>query len=143
MPSSRTVRTDDGLDLAVQVSGPEHAPTLVAVHGYPDDHTVWDPLVAAAGDRFRVVTYDVRGQGASGAPGERAGYRMERLTGDLAAVVAAVSPDAPVHLLAHDWGSIQAWAAVTASALARAHRHLHLGLRPLPRPRRGVAAAGA
>ena len=30
----------------------------------------------------------------------------------------AVTPDAPVHLLAHDWGAIQAWHAVTGPGFA-------------------------
>jgi len=38
---------------------------------------------------------------------------MEALVADLVAVADAVSPDRPVHLVAHDWGSIQSWAAVT------------------------------
>jgi NAD(P)-dependent dehydrogenase (short-subunit alcohol dehydrogenase family) len=32
-------------------------------------------------------------------------------------VIEAVSPDQPVHLVAHDWGSIQAWEAVTEPRL--------------------------
>ncbi|GAA2885174.1 SDR family oxidoreductase [Pseudonocardia halophobica] len=114
---ARTVRTPDGLDLAVHVTGPEGAPVVVAVHGYPDDHTVWDGVVPLLADTFRVVTYDVRGAGASQAPADREGYRVERLAADLVAVLDAVAPDRPVHLLAHDWGSIQGWHAVTDPAL--------------------------
>jgi NAD(P)-dependent dehydrogenase (short-subunit alcohol dehydrogenase family)/pimeloyl-ACP methyl ester carboxylesterase len=118
MPSSATViTTTDGLRLAVQVSGPQGAPMVVAVHGYPDDHTVWDGVVGELVATHRVATYDVRGAGASDAPGERAGYGIERLAADLRAVVDEVSPGAPVHLLAHDWGSTQAWHAVTHGAL--------------------------
>jgi pimeloyl-ACP methyl ester carboxylesterase len=40
------------------------------------------------------------------------------LVDDIAAVAHATSPDAPVHLVAHDWGSIQGWEAVTTKALA-------------------------
>lgn len=114
---ARTVRTPDGLDLAVHVTGPEAAPVVVAVHGYPDDHTVWDGVVPLLTDTFRVVTYDVRGAGASQVPADREGYRIERLAADLVAVLDAVAPDRPVHLLAHDWGSIQGWHAVTDPAL--------------------------
>src|SRR5205085_969867 len=35
------------------------------------------------------------------------------LVRDMAAVIDAVSPDEKVHLVGHDWGSIQAWEAVT------------------------------
>jgi hypothetical protein len=35
----------------------------------------------------------------------------------MAAVISAVSPGGPVHLVAHDWGSIQGWEAVTSDLL--------------------------
>ncbi|NMH98832.1 SDR family oxidoreductase [Pseudonocardia acidicola] len=117
--SSTTVTTPDGLRLAVQEHGDPAAPTVVAVHGYPDDHTVWDGVVAALRDTHHVVTYDVRGAGASDAPRNRAGYHVDRLADDLAAVLDAVGPDRPVHLLAHDWGAIQTWHAVTDPRLRR------------------------
>ncbi|GAB2918375.1 SDR family oxidoreductase [Rhodococcus aerolatus] len=110
----RTVVSADGTRLAIQESGDPSAPTVVAVHGYPDHHTVWDGVVAILSARFHVVTYDVRGAGGSDKPTDRAAYRMERLVEDLSAVVDAVSPDEPVHLLAHDWGSIQTWPSLTA-----------------------------
>src|ERR1700676_4685254 len=34
---------------------------------------------------------------------------MARLADDFAAVVDAVSPDRPVNVLAHDWGSVSVW----------------------------------
>ena len=45
------VRSSDGTQLAVYESGAADAPVLVCVHGYPDDHTVWDGLDRRAGDR--------------------------------------------------------------------------------------------
>lgn len=107
------VTTTDGLALAVTATGPEDAPTLVCVHGYPDNRTVWSGIARQLGDRYRVVTYDVRGTGNSQAPRTRSGYCLDQLAADLAAVIEAVSPDRPVHLLGHDWGSIQTWHAVT------------------------------
>jgi len=54
----------------------------------------------------------VRGSGESDKPGRRDAYRLAQLVDDLGAVLDAVSPARPVHLLGHDWGSIQAWAGV-------------------------------
>lgn len=88
------------------------APVVVCVHGYPDNQSVWAPVATRLSARFRVVTYDVRGCGDSDAPPDRRGYLIPQLNADLAAVLDAVSPDRPVHLVAHDWGSIQTWAAV-------------------------------
>jgi pimeloyl-ACP methyl ester carboxylesterase len=109
----RSIRSSDGTKLAVYETGAADGPVIVAVHGYPDDHTVWSPLGALLADRFRVVTYDVRGAGASDVPAGKAGYRMPHLVDDLYAVLDAVAPQTPVHLLAHDWGSIQTWPALT------------------------------
>ncbi len=106
----RTV-TSSGLPLAVW-EGPHHGPTLVFVHGFPDTHVAWDRVVAVLMDGFHCVVYDVRGAGASGIPSSREGYRLEHLRSDLTAVMEAVSPSRPVHLIGHDWGSIQGWDAV-------------------------------
>lgn len=112
------VRASDGIRLAVtDHGGPTGAPTVVLVHGFPDTSRVWDEVVDLLGPDHRVVTYDVRGAGASTAPARRRGYRLEQLADDLVAVADAVSPDAPVHVVGHDWGAIQAFEAV-----ATAHR---------------------
>lgn len=112
-----TVDTSDGLELAVHEAGRPEAPTVVLVHGYPDNHHVWDGVVAELAADFHVVAYDVRGSGASGVPTSRKGYRIEQLVDDLGRVIDAVSPDEPVHLVAHDWGSIQVWDGLTAERL--------------------------
>ncbi len=106
----------DGLRLAVWRQGDPTRPTVVLVHGYPDTHRVWDGVAAALAGEFHVVTYDVRGAGASERPADRAGYDLSHLVADLHAVIDAVSPDQPVHLVGHDWGSIQGWDAVTDPA---------------------------
>ena len=102
--------------LAVYVSGPRDAPPIVLVHGYPDSAAVWEPVRAQLDARYRVISYDVRGAGASGAPESRAAYRLERLAADLAAVADATCGARPFHLVGHDWGAIQSWEAVTDPA---------------------------
>lgn len=102
-----------GIDLAVYERGNIRNPTVVLIHGYPDTHAVWDAVADRLADRFHVVSYDVRGAGASGVPSTPAGYDMTELIADLDAVIATVSPRRGVHLAAHDWGSIQTWAALT------------------------------
>ncbi|WP_210769938.1 SDR family oxidoreductase [Qaidamihabitans albus] len=111
------VTAGDGVRLSVRTRGPESAPTVVCVHGYPDNSSMWDGVAAELAGRFRVVTYDVRGAGASDKPADRAAYRLDQLARDLAAVIAEVRPDGKVHLLAHDWGAIQTWHAVTGDWL--------------------------
>jgi pimeloyl-ACP methyl ester carboxylesterase len=108
-----------GLDLFLTERGDPERPTVVLVHGFPDTGAVWNPVAEDLAHDFHVVTYDVRGAGRSDAPTQRADYALPILVDDIEAVIDAVSPDAPVHLVAHDWGSIQGWEAVTTERLAR------------------------
>src|SRR5918911_3507277 len=110
---TRDIVATDGVMLRTHESGQRGAPTVVCVHGYPDDHTLWDGVAAELASRYHVVSYDVRGAGESGKPSGRRAYRLDQLAQDLTTVIDVVSPDLPGHLLAHDWGSIQAWHAVT------------------------------
>lgn len=103
----------DGLRLRAYIWDKPGAPTLLLVHGYPDSHEIWRPLIHELAGDYRIVAYDVRGCGASEMPKRLRDYRLEQLGRDLAAVVQATSADRPVHLVAHDWGSIQSWEAVT------------------------------
>ena len=94
-------------------------PTVVLMHGFPDTSSVWAPVAQRlATGGLHVVAYDVRGAGDSGVPYEQSGYALPELIEDLAAVLTEVSPDSPVHLVGHDWGSIQGWEAVTSELLA-------------------------
>ncbi|MEU6002152.1 SDR family oxidoreductase [Streptomyces sp. NPDC047197] len=109
----RWVRTG-GVELCVAELGDPTQPTVLLVHGYPDSKEVWADVAERLADRFHVVLYDVRGHGRSTAPQPlRGGFTLEKLTDDFVAVADAVSPDKPVHLVGHDWGSVQAWEFVT------------------------------
>ena len=106
----RTVHRD-GIDLAVWQGGNPDGPTVVLVHGWPDTHRLWLGVAGLLAPELRVVLYDTRGQGASPAPAG-ADFTLPALAADLLAVLDAVSPDEPVHVVGHDWGSVQAWEAV-------------------------------
>ncbi|WAZ22797.1 SDR family oxidoreductase [Streptomyces cinnabarinus] len=109
----RWVRTG-GVELCVAELGDPDRPTVLLVHGYPDSKEVWSEVAVRLADRFHVVLYDVRGHGRSTAPQPlRGGFTLEKLTDDFLAVADAVSPDRPVHLVGHDWGSVQSWEFVT------------------------------
>jgi pimeloyl-ACP methyl ester carboxylesterase len=112
--ASTVVAASDGVRLAVHAYTDidPGRPTILAIHGYPDNHRVWDGVAGELGHRFNVVAYDVRGAGESSKPATRSGYRFPQLVSDIGAVIDRLGVD-QVHLLAHDWGSIQAWAAVT------------------------------
>ncbi|BBX73150.1 SDR family oxidoreductase [Mycobacterium shinjukuense] len=105
----RFVDSADGVRIAVYEDGNPQGPTAVLVHGFPDSHVLWDGVVPLLAKRFRIIRYDNRGVGLSSAPKPVAGYTMARFADDFAAVVAALSPGQPVHVLAHDWGSVGVW----------------------------------
>jgi pimeloyl-ACP methyl ester carboxylesterase len=117
-PLTSRVAGPGRVGLAVRDHGGAGRPTVLLVHGYPDNQSVWDLVAPLLAGRFRVVSYDLRGAGDSDAPRGRGRYPLRTLTGDLVAVLDAVSPAQPVHLVGHDWGSIIAWEAVTEPALA-------------------------
>ncbi|WP_251063861.1 SDR family oxidoreductase [Streptomyces sp. ISL-44] len=105
-----------GVELCVAELGDADQPTVVLVHGYPDSKEVWSEVAERLAARFHVVLYDVRGHGRSTAPQPlRGGFTLEKLTDDFLAVADAVSPDRPVHLVGHDWGSVQGWEFATVA----------------------------
>ncbi|MDQ0795166.1 SDR family oxidoreductase [Streptomyces sp. B1I3] len=109
----RWIRTG-GIELCVAELGDRTRPTIVLVHGYPDSKEVWSEVAHRLAEQWHVVLYDVRGHGRSTAPRPlRGGFTLEKLTDDFLAVVDAVSPDRPVHVVGHDWGSVQSWEFVT------------------------------
>lgn len=102
------------------VPADEASAHLVLLHGYPERQDIWLPVVAAlfaARPDLHVVTYDYRGAGESDRPVRAAEYVGDLLVDDLVAVLDATVPDgAPVHLVGHDWGSVQLWDAIAAEA---------------------------
>ncbi len=115
---SSTVTASDGVPLAVHAYTEIDArrPTVLAVHGYPDNHHVWDAVADGLAGRYNVVALDVRGAGDSGQPSVRTGYHLPQLVSDIGAVIDSLGVGT-VHLLGHDWGSIQCWAAVTDASV--------------------------
>ena len=57
----------NGIDMYYEVAGPSTGPWLTFSNSLRLDHTMWWPQVAEFCKDFRVLTYDVRGHGQSGA----------------------------------------------------------------------------
>lgn len=111
--SQRFVDSPDGVRIAVYEEGNPEGPTVVLVHGFPDSHVLWDGVVPLLAARFRIIRYDNRGVGLSSAPKPVSAYTMDRFADDFAAVIGELSPGQPVHVLAHDWGSVGVWEYLT------------------------------
>jgi pimeloyl-ACP methyl ester carboxylesterase len=113
-----SLTASDGVSLAVRryTEIDPQRPTILAIHGWPDNHHIWDAVAEEFAQRYpgryNIVGYDVRGAGESSRPPTRSGYKFPQLVSDIGTVIDSLGVG-QVHLLAHDWGSIQAWAAVT------------------------------
>jgi pimeloyl-ACP methyl ester carboxylesterase len=97
--SSSTVTASDGITLAVRAYteiDPKR-PTVLAIHGYPDNHHLWDGVAAELGGRYNFVAYDVRGAGESERPSARSGYRFPQLISDVGAVIDSLGVGQGVH----------------------------------------------
>lgn len=94
----------------VRERGPEDGPVVLCVHGFPDVPHTWDALarrLAASG--HRVVSPYLRGYAPSTLDGP---VHLRRIARDLVELAEALSPDAPVLVVGHDWGAAATYAAV-------------------------------
>src|SRR3954468_4372988 len=107
--TERFVESSGGVRIAVYEEGNPDGPTVVLVHGWPDSHVVWDGVAPLLADSFHIVRYDNRGVGKTSVPKPISAYTMACYADDFAAVIDAVAPGEPVHVLAHDWGSAGIW----------------------------------
>ena len=101
----------NGIRMHVSTTG--QGPVVLLLHGFPDTHQVWrkqvGPLVAAG---FRVLAPDLRGYGRSDAPRRIHDYTLDKVRGDVLALLDVLDID-KVFLVGHDWGSLVAWQIAT------------------------------
>lgn len=94
-----TVRSPDGVDLAVYDYGNPEGQPILLLHGYAQAALSWQKQTgdAALQHEFRLVAVDLRGHGMSGKPEGHEHYRTpQRWANDLQAVIAALSLHRPV-----------------------------------------------
>lgn len=99
-------KTIEGVRLAYDDAGSGDV-TLVLLHGFPLDRTIWDAQFAALQSRCRVIRPDLRGSGESGL-GEGPAL-METLAGDLFGLLDALEVGQVV-VVGHSIGSYVACA---------------------------------
>ncbi|MDF2797463.1 MAG: Tropinesterase [Devosia sp.] len=69
-----TARSSDGLQLSIMTYGDEDAPEILFLHGLGQSRLSWDKQIEDLSNRFRVVTFDLRGHGDSGKPEAASAY---------------------------------------------------------------------
>jgi 3-oxoadipate enol-lactonase len=83
------VTTDDGIDLHIEIEGAAGAPVLLLSNSLGTSLEMWAPQVEALTSRYRLVRYDSRGHGRSGA--SVGDYTIERLGLDAVAILDALN----------------------------------------------------
>ena len=93
----------NGFEIGYEVSGPDGAPAVVFTHGYQASAAMWEPQRAALEGSYRVVSWDLRGHGASGIDDDQSRYTQELMVGDLLALLEHLGIDRAV-LVGHSLG---------------------------------------
>lgn len=93
-----TVAGPDGVKLAVQENGDPNGPAIVFIHGLLGSRLNWEKQTSSPElQRYRMITYDLRGHGLSDKPEDVEAYRDgRRYADDLAAVIKAANAKRPV-----------------------------------------------
>jgi len=88
-----------GVELCVQLGGPDDAEPIIFLHGFPESHRTWRAVAPDLARDFRVVAPDQRGFGESDKPEGVEQYKTDRILEDLIALADALGrPDrAPRH----------------------------------------------
>jgi pimeloyl-ACP methyl ester carboxylesterase len=114
--SSLPARADDGRTEGFADSGgvkihyvtEGKGPLIVLIHGFPDYWFMWREQMPALAKHFQVVAIDQRGYNLSDKPAKVEDYAVDKLVGDVAAVLKHFQQDKAV-VVGHDWGGFVAW----------------------------------
>ncbi|VEP17380.1 putative epoxide hydrolase-related protein [Hyella patelloides LEGE 07179] len=101
--------------------------TVLLLHGWPDDGTVWHqqiPALIEAG--YRVICPDLPGYGLSEAPPEIERYQLTNLVKDLVTLLEKLNLN-KVHCIAHDYGAVLGWQLATDTELLNTYTAMSVG----------------
>ena len=96
----------DGVKIHYVTAG--KGPLCVLIHGFPDFWYTWRAQIPELAKHVQVVAIDQRGYNLSGQPEGVENYRIEKLVGDVDAVVRHFKADKAI-IVGHDWGGMVAW----------------------------------
>ena len=87
----------------VQLNFEEHGQGIpvVLLHGFPLDHTIWEPLLSVIKERARIILPDMRGHGLS--PVTDGAYSMRLMAADIAALLDRLGIDKAI-VVGHSMG---------------------------------------
>ncbi|MBA3898470.1 MAG: alpha/beta hydrolase [Sphingomonadaceae bacterium] len=118
-----------GVELDVTIGGPENAPAIFFLHGFPESARTWRFQLDDLSRDHRVIAPDQRGFARSSKPEGVANYTPDKPVADLFALADALGIER-FNLVGHDWGGAIAWGA----ALGRPDRIEKLAIVNAPHP---------
>lgn len=128
-----------GVRVHVAHAGPEDAPPLVLLHGFPQHWYCWRKVIPLLSADFRILAVDTRGLGWSGPARD---YRKARIAEDAVALLDELGIER-AGLAGHDWGgwagflavlgSPERWTGYVAAGIAHPWQPPERTLRSLPR----------
>jgi pimeloyl-ACP methyl ester carboxylesterase len=86
-----------------RIEGNANGPTVVFLHGWPDDASLWRNQVAVLGAHFRCVLVTLPNFGETAVRG--GGFDFPELIAMLVATIQEAQPNGRIHLVTHDWGA--------------------------------------
>ena len=110
MTEFRRVGLSTGVTINVAIAGPDDAPAVILLHGFPESHRTWREVAPRLEDRFRLVMPDQRGFAGSDRPEDVHAYRTDTLIDDIFALAETLGIES-FALVGHDWGGAIAWPA--------------------------------
>jgi pimeloyl-ACP methyl ester carboxylesterase len=84
----------NGVRIYYEVSG--SGPAVLLTHGYAATGRMWEPQRAALGDRYRLITWDMRGHGETDSPEDSAQYSEALTVADMRALLGSLGVDRAV-----------------------------------------------
>lgn len=93
-----TVDSPDGTRISVQEAGNAQGQPIIFIHGLLGSHLSWEKQISSPElQRYRLITFDMRGHGMSDKPDQAEAYRDgRRWADDLSAVIAGSGAQQPV-----------------------------------------------
>ena len=114
MTGFRRVGLSTGVTLNVAFAGPEDAPPVVLLHGFPESHRTWREIAPRLEDSLRLIMPDQRGFAGSDLLQDVEDYATDKLIDDIFALADTLGLD-EFALVGHDWGGAISWPAALRS----------------------------
>lgn len=84
----------NGIEIDYEVSG--GGPAVLLSHGYSATRRMWDDQHRALGDRYRVISWSMRGHGETESPADPASYSADQTVADMRALLGHVGVERAV-----------------------------------------------